>query len=74
MIIAQPPAPLVSSKLVPTSLAIGRDTVHRFRSLLAAVATLLAFNGFGWLRRRRKGHPQLIASGSAAQAPMPESK
>ena len=40
---------------------------------LAALATLLALNSLGWLRRRReKKHAQLIESGSAAQVPMPE--
>jgi WD40 repeat protein len=42
---------------------------------LAALVTLLAFKGLGWLRRRRaKKHAQLIASGSAAQVPMVETK
>jgi WD40 repeat protein len=42
---------------------------------LAALATLLALNGLSWLRRRRsKEHAQLIASGSAAQVPMPGTK
>ncbi len=42
---------------------------------LAAVASLLAFQGLGRLRRRRGKEPaQLIASGSAAQVPMSETK
>jgi WD40 repeat protein len=42
---------------------------------LAALATVLLINGLGWLRRRRGKKPaHLIASGSAAVMPMPETK